>query len=133
MTRTTITTAALAAALLAAAGPALAAQGSAKGSGKTPKRFDGTWSVEVITEKGSCDRAYRYGIVIENGQARYAGGNDFTVTGRVQGSGAVRAVISRGDAAARVVGRLGDGDGNGTWTTDGATTCSGRWNAERRG
>ncbi|WP_298952124.1 hypothetical protein [uncultured Methylobacterium sp.] len=129
MTRTTITTAALAAALLAAAGPALAA----KGSSKTPKRFDGTWSVEVITEKGTCDRAYRYGIVIENGQARYAGGNDFTVTGRVQGSGAVRAVISRGDAAARVVGRLAEGYGNGTWTTDGSTTCSGRWNAERRG
>ncbi|MEH3147453.1 MAG: hypothetical protein PGN34_19390 [Methylobacterium frigidaeris] len=130
MKRVTITSAACAAAaLLAAAGPALAAKGTAT----TPKRFDGNWSVEVITEKGVCDRAYRYGIVIENGQARYAGGNDFTVTGRVQGSGTVRAVISRGNSSARVVGRLAEGSGNGTWTTDGSATCSGRWNAERRG
>ena len=27
------------------------------------KRFDGTWSVEVITEQGACDRAYRYSVI----------------------------------------------------------------------
>jgi hypothetical protein len=36
----------------------------------------------------------------------------------------VRATISRGDAAAQVVGRLtADGGGNGTWTTSGSTAC----------
>ncbi|WP_082173283.1 large exoprotein involved in heme utilization or adhesion [Methylobacterium platani] len=116
--------------LAGAVAPALAAKGSAK----APTRFDGTWSVEVITESGSCDRAYRYGVIIQNGQARYAGGSDFTVSGRVQPSGAVRATISRGDAAAQVVGRLAaEGGGNGTWTTSGSTSCKGRWNAERRG
>ncbi|KMO28053.1 large exoprotein involved in heme utilization or adhesion [Methylobacterium variabile] len=115
--------------LAGAAAPVLAAKGGAKAS----NRFDGTWSVEVITESGSCDRAYRYGVIIENGQARYAGGSDFTVSGRVQPSGAVRATISRGDAAAQVVGRLGAGAGNGSWTTSGSTSCKGRWNAERRG
>ncbi|KMO32447.1 large exoprotein involved in heme utilization or adhesion [Methylobacterium tarhaniae] len=114
--------------LAGAAAPAIA-----KTSVKAPNRFDGTWSVEVITESGSCDRAYRYGIVIENGQARYAGGGDFTVSGRVQPTGAVRATISRGDAAAQVVGRLGEGTGTGNWTTSGSTSCKGRWNAERRG
>lgn len=29
-----------------------------------PDRFDGTWSVEIITETGSCDRAYRYPVRI---------------------------------------------------------------------
>lgn len=112
----------------AVAAPAIARTATA------PDRFDGTWSVEVITESGSCDRAYRYGVIIQKGQARYAGGGDFTVSGRVQPSGAVRATISRGDAAAQVVGRLGtEGNGNGTWTTSGATSCKGRWNAERRG
>ena len=113
---------------LAAATPALAArkpQGAA--------RFDGTWSVEVLTERGGCDRAYRYGIVIEKGQARYAGGSDFTITGRVQPSGAVRGSISRGSDRAEVVGRLGEATGNGTWMTAGARNCGGRWNAERRG
>ncbi|MFH6781051.1 MULTISPECIES: hypothetical protein [Methylobacterium] len=113
---------------------AVAAPAIARTSAKAPDRFDGTWSVEVITESGSCDRAYRYGVIIQNGQARYAGGGDFTVSGRVQPSGAVRATISRGDAAAQVVGRLGtEGGGNGTWTTSGSTSCKGRWNAERRG
>jgi hypothetical protein len=35
-------------------------------------------------------------VIIQNGQARYAGGGDFTVSGRVQPSGGVRATISRG-------------------------------------
>ncbi|WP_244965517.1 hypothetical protein [Methylobacterium soli] len=108
--------------------PVLAASGTGK-----PKRYDGKWSVEVITEMGTCDRAYRYGIVIENSQARYAGGNDFTVSGGVQPNGAVRAVISRGSDSARVVGRLSEGYGNGTWTTAGSSPCGGRWDAERRG
>ena len=54
---------ALPTALLLVAGPA-AAQG---------KRFDGNWSVEVVTQEGACDRAYRYAMVVENGVARYAG------------------------------------------------------------
>ena len=113
---------------------AVAAPAIARTGAKAPDRFDGTWSVEVITENGACDRAYRYGVIIQNGQARYAGGGDFTVSGRVQPSGAVRATSSRGDTAAQVVGRLGsEGNGNGTWTTSGSTSCKGRWNAERRG
>lgn len=95
-------------------------------------QFDGNWSVEVITERGGCDRAYRYGIVIENGQTRYAGGTDFTVSGRVQPSGAVRGSIARGSDRADVVGRLAGDSGSGTWTTSGDRTCGGRWNAERR-
>jgi hypothetical protein len=117
---------AFACAVLAA--PAHAARGP-----RNVAQFDGNWSVEVITERGGCDRAYRYGIVIERGQARYAGGTDFTVSGRVQPSGAVRGSISRGADRADVVGRLADGSGSGTWTTAGARVCGGRWNAERRG
>jgi hypothetical protein len=117
------------AALLVAAAPALAA----KKSVKVPNRYDGTWSIEVVTEDGPCDRAYRYGVRIERGQASYAGG-EFTVNGQVSPQGGVRAVISRGSDSANVVGRLGrQGIGNGTWTTTGPISCSGRWNAERRG
>jgi hypothetical protein len=96
-------------------------------------KYDGRWSVEVVTERGDCDRAYRYGIVIEDGQARYAGGTDFRITGRVQPNGAVRGAIVRGSDRADVVGRLTENGGGGTWTTAGGRNCGGRWNAERRG
>jgi hypothetical protein len=96
-------------------------------------RFDGTWSVEVVTEKGACDQAYRYSIVVENGRARYGGREAFDIDGQVRPNGAVSARIARGQDHADVVGRLADGFGSGTWMAVGSRTCSGRWNAEKRG
>ena len=97
------------------------------------KRFDGTWSVEVITEQGACDRAYRYSVIIQNGRARYGGPESFNVSGQVQQNGTVAASISRGQDSANVRGRLSGSTGTGTWSTSGGRTCSGNWNAEKRG
>ena len=97
------------------------------------KKFDGTWSVEVITEQGACDRAYRYSVIIQNGRARYGGPENFNVNGQVQQNGAVAASISRGQDSANVRGRLSGNMGTGTWSTSGGRTCSGNWNAEKRG
>jgi hypothetical protein len=97
------------------------------------RQFDGNWSVEVVTERGNCDRAYRYAIIIENGRARYGGQEDFAVSGRVQPNGTVSGSISRGKDRANVSGRLAGRSGSGTWTTSGSRTCGGRWNAEKRG
>ena len=66
-----------------------------------PDRFDGTWSVEIITETGSCDRAYRYPVRIENGRARFIG-TAFVVEGGVTRNGAIRGSISNGAATADV-------------------------------
>jgi hypothetical protein len=96
------------------------------------KRFDGTWSVEVVTDKGACDRAYRYSVILDNGSARYGGPEAFNVEGRVQPNGAVRASIARGTDRADVTGRLSGTFGTGTWRTSGNRQCSGTWNAERR-
>ena len=96
-------------------------------------RFDGTWSVEVITEQGACDRAYRYSVIVENGRARYGGPENFNVNGQVQQNGTVAATISRGQDSAQVRGRLSGNRGNGTWSTSGGRTCSGNWNAYKRG
>ena len=30
-------------------------------------RYDGLWSVSIVTEKGDCDRGYRYPVRISNG------------------------------------------------------------------
>src|SRR5258708_1817760 len=86
--RSTIRTAASALAALAilaaSVAPALAAPISA---GKAT--FDGQWSVLIVTEKGTCDRAYRYPIKIQNGSVDYAGSASFNVSGKVGPNGAV--------------------------------------------
>lgn len=97
-------------------------------------KFDGRWSIEVITESGTCDRAYRYSVLIEDGKARYGGQEAFTVTGQVLPNGAVTGAISRGQDRAEVSGRLEGSLGTGTWQASGTNrTCAGRWNAEKRG
>ena len=102
---------------------------------KAPNTFDGNWSVEVITEKGECDKAYRWPVIVQNGRARYGGPENFNVSGQIAANGAVSGVISRGQDRANVKGRVGaNGWGQGTWTAvAGSRSCSGRWNAEKRG
>jgi hypothetical protein len=97
------------------------------------RQFDGNWSVEVVTEQGGCDRAYRYSVIVQNGQARYGGPENFDVNGRVASNGSVAASIARGQDRANVSGRLSGATGRGTWTTSGGRNCSGYWNAEKRG
>jgi hypothetical protein len=119
-------------AIIAAAAFAAVAvsSGSASAQGK---KFDGRWSIEVLTDKGECDRAYRYAVIVENGRARYGGPEGFNVTGGVQPSGAVSGSIIYGSNRADVRGRLSGGWGQGNWTFVGARRCSGHWNAEKRG
>lgn len=93
--------------------------------------FDGTWSVLIVTEKGSCDRAYRYPIKIHNGAVDYAGSASFTVTGKVGDNGAVSVTVARGDKSANGTGRMSSTDGAGVWVA-GSGECSGTWSAERR-
>ena len=45
--------------------------------------FDGKWSVVVVTEKGDCDRAYRYPIDIRNATLINAGNTSFDISGKV--------------------------------------------------
>ena len=94
--------------------------------------FDGAWSVLIVTEKGTCDRAYRYPVRISNGSVGYAGEASFNVTGQVGANGAVTVTVSRGSQSASGFGRLSRTDGGGQWTTA-SGECSGTWSAERRG
>jgi hypothetical protein len=94
--------------------------------------YDGEWSVLIVTEKGGCDRAYRYPLKITNGVVTYGGSNNFNVSGRVQSNGAAQVTVSKGNQAASGSGRLSGKNGRGTWRApDGG--CSGKWTAEKRG
>ena len=63
--------------------------------------FDGQWSVLIVTQKGTCDRAYRYPVKIDNGSVGYAGDASFTVSGKVGDNGAVTVMVSRGSQSAK--------------------------------
>src|SRR6267154_5105110 len=93
--------------------------------------FDGAWSVLIVTQKGTCDRAYRYPVRITNGAVGYAGEASFNVSGRVGANGAVTVTVSRGSQSATGTGRMSSSDGTGRWATSGGE-CSGSWSAERR-
>ena len=75
--------------------------------------FDGNWSVLIVTEKGTCDRAYRYPVRISNGAVGYAGEASFNVSGQVGANGAVTVRVSRGSQSATGTGRMSSSDGTG--------------------
>jgi hypothetical protein len=93
-------------------------------------RYDGLWSVSIVTEKGDCDRGYRYPVRISNGTLANAGNSAFTISGKVGGSGAITVMVSAGGRSATGSGRLAGNMGGGSWA---GGACSGSWTAERRG
>ena len=116
------------------AGLAVAAILLAAPSAQALTPYDGSWSVLIVTQKGDCDRAYRYPVKIANGVVSYGGEAAFNVTGRVAGGGNVRVTVSRGQARADGSGRLSGSSGSGSWSgSSSGTSCSGTWTAERRG
>jgi hypothetical protein len=95
--------------------------------------FDGRWSVVIITDAGSCDRAYRYGVRISGGRISYEGDSAAVINGQVDARGNVVVNLRYGQSSASGSGHLTESDGEGRW--QGASTsssCSGRWEAERR-
>jgi hypothetical protein len=96
------------------------------------QQFDGRWSVLVVTERGECDKAYRYPVAIDNGRVSYAGEASFNITGQVSRNGAIQGNIAQGQTKADVRGKLAGSAGSGTWTITGARNCAGSWSAERR-
>src|SRR5690349_15826086 len=77
--------------------------------------FVGVWSVLVVTDRGGCDRAYRYALHIENGRVSYDNPS-ISVSGRVDGAGRVRVALSAGGQSASGSGRLAGNSGRGSWS-----------------
>jgi len=111
--------------LLAAAAP-----GSAR---STQSGFDGRWSVVIITDAGTCDRSYRYGLVVSHGRIYYEGDSSVTISGGVDPRGRLSVSLRYGQSAAQGSGRLSRSDGEGRWQgASSGSRCSGHWLAERR-
>src|SRR3954468_18072417 len=112
-------------AMVATVGGAASAQG----------RFDGSWGIEVLTERGGCEPVYRYYIVIAQNAVRVKsmmGEVSPEVAGRINPTGRIDTRIGAADDPVAIRGRLDSAAGTGTWTAP-ARGCGGRWVAERRG
>ncbi len=125
MSQTKVSRAALALIAISFAAGALGASAPAAATAN----FDGQWSVVIVTDKGTCDRAYRYPVRISNGEVLNDGPSLVNVSGKVANSGAVKVLVSAGDKSATGVGKLSAKIGGGSWS---GGDCSGRWQAERR-
>ena len=95
--------------------------------------YDGDWSVLIMTQWGGCDRAYRYGVRIANGDVLYDGGGPVDLQGHVAPNGVVQVNVSGAGQQAAGQGRLTRSIGSGTWHGEGSLgSCAGVWQAERR-
>ena len=94
--------------------------------------FDGAWSVLIVTQQGACD-TYRYSVRIDDGTVKLAEDAPVTLSGKVEGSGAIKVGVSRGTQRADGTGRLSGNRGSGSWKGSAQNSeCSGRWEAEKR-
>lgn len=74
----------------------------------------GQWGVVLIAESGSCDRGFRYPVLVTNtGAASYQGDSDITFTGTVSPDGAMKFTAGKGTMKASGTGKLADGKGAG--------------------
>jgi hypothetical protein len=93
-------------------------------------RFDGTWNLTFMTQRGPCDPSYNFTVDVNNGYVSHP--NILTFRGRVMPSGAVRASVKVGDKYAWGSGRLSESSGRGVWSgRAGESRCSGNWTAQR--
>jgi hypothetical protein len=89
--------------------------------------FDGSWSVKIVTEKGTCDSGATVPIRVSNGSIA----SDLSIvkaSGQVTGNGTLNVKVGHGLEHANGVGRLTDTTGSGTWK---AGLCSGTWTAAK--
>jgi hypothetical protein len=93
--------------------------------------YDGRWSVEVITDRGTCDRVYRWSLGIQGGQVIDVG-EVAKPSGGVSANGSVSLRFVRNNDYASATGHLSGDWGSGSWSSP-SLACGGRWRAERRG
>lgn len=115
-------------AVVLALGVMVSGQGAAMA--KDNGGYNGTWSVELVTESGICDSRVRYSVSVQEGDVKLVSSSDkATLSGRVGEDGTVGLNVSNGSASGAVTGRLQARSGGGTWKV--SALCSGRWTATR--
>lgn len=92
-------------------------------------RYDGRWSLSIVTTRGACS-TYNFPVAITNGQVSFPG--LVKARGRVTPKGSVSVYVAAGEKSANGSGRLTAGSGSGRWSGhSGSDRCSGTWTAQR--
>ena len=93
-------------------------------------RYDGSWDLRFVTQRGTCDPSYDFTVNINDGIVTHP--NLVRFRGYVAPSGAVRASVTVQDKYASGSGKLSNNTGRGIWRGfSGTTRCSGYWTAQR--
>jgi hypothetical protein len=95
---------------------------------------DGSWAIEIVTERGACERLYRYYVEVEGQAVRLrsmSGETSPAATGLVRTDGRIKATLGQADDPVNVTGRLAATSGTGVWSAP-ARQCTGRWSAHKR-
>lgn len=100
----------------------LALPATAGGNGK----YDGSWSVSVVTEKGACD-GYTWTVVVAGDRLLRVEELPVTATGTIAANGQARFQVA---SMVNADGQMSDRSGSGRWDAP-SRSCSGRWRAAR--
>jgi hypothetical protein len=95
---------------------------------------DGSWAIEIVTERGACERLYRYYVVVDGQVVRLrsmSGETSQDASGFVRADGRINATVGQPDDPVKVTGRLAATSGTGVWSAP-ARQCAGRWSAHKR-
>ncbi|MBV9979703.1 hypothetical protein [Bradyrhizobium sp.] len=120
----------LAAIAAAAALTALSIPGTADARVARAGAYDGTWSVEFATTRGTCSSGYKVPFTVVGPRVTSAGGG--RVSGSVSHAGGVAVQVSVGASHASGGGKLAGVSGAGSWSgIIQGDRCSGTWQASR--
>ena len=92
--------------------------------------YDGQWAVQLVTEKGACDRSLSWDVAVAGNRIADGGGFAQT-TGAVDPHGRVTLSVMQGGDRVSASGKLSGVAGSGAWSSP-TRACSGRWRASKR-
>jgi len=92
--------------------------------------YDGQWSVQLVTEKGGCDRSLSWDVGVAANRIADSGMLVQT-SGAVDPQGRVRLLVINGSDRVSASGKLIGASGTGAWTSP-TRSCSGHWRAVKR-
>lgn len=96
-----------------------------------PINHDGIYAVQIVTERGACDKSYLWTIAVSGGRVSSTGFSPLEASGQINPKGIVSLAFRGFNEVAHVVGRLNGTRGSGTWSSP-TMACAGTWYALRQ-
>jgi len=108
---------------------AMAFASAATASAYASAPFDGTWSVQLTTQKGRCDPTYSWSVAVTDGRIDNDG-MFLQAAGSIDHHGRVRLQVTHGADVLAATGAARGRYASGAWRSP-TMRCSGAWRAAR--